>query len=140
MACGIFTDQGSNQCPLHWQIDFPTIGPPGSLPVTSYLHSEKCFSQVTFSLPHSPITIPLLGKWSVTHIQGQGTIRGEFEGTSIFIMLILRFSFLHCFPPVWNPSLQALEQYKEPGHASHLGVSDSGKARQEQVRAQWVMA
>ena len=21
MACGIFLDQGSNQCPLHWQMD-----------------------------------------------------------------------------------------------------------------------
>ena len=22
MACVIFLDQGSNQCPLHWQVDF----------------------------------------------------------------------------------------------------------------------
>ena len=55
---------------------FPTTGPPGK-PAYDFLFAFiKCFSQVTFSVPHSPTTTPLLGKWSVTHIQGQGTIGG----------------------------------------------------------------
>ena len=29
-ACGIFLDQGSNQCPLHWQADFQPWGHQGS--------------------------------------------------------------------------------------------------------------
>ena len=29
MACGIFPDQGSNLCPLFWQVEFLITGPPG---------------------------------------------------------------------------------------------------------------
>ena len=29
VACGIFLDQGSNPCPLHWPGGFFTTGPPG---------------------------------------------------------------------------------------------------------------
>ena len=29
VACGIFPDQGSNPCPLHWQADFSTTAPAG---------------------------------------------------------------------------------------------------------------
>ena len=55
---------------------FPTTGPPGK-PAYDFLFAFiKCFPQVTFSILHSPTTTPLLRKWSVTHIQGQGTITG----------------------------------------------------------------
>ena len=30
LACGIFSDQGSNPCPLHWQADFYTLYHQGS--------------------------------------------------------------------------------------------------------------
>ena len=36
VACGIFPDQGSNPCPLHWQADFSTTAPPGK-PQGSFL-------------------------------------------------------------------------------------------------------
>ena len=32
-ACGIFTDQGSNPCPLHWQADSQPLRHQGSLPL-----------------------------------------------------------------------------------------------------------
>ena len=34
MACGIFPDQGSNPCPLHWQADSQPLRHQGSLPLT----------------------------------------------------------------------------------------------------------
>ena len=34
-ACGIFLDQGSNPCPLHWQADLTTV-PPGKPPLSSF--------------------------------------------------------------------------------------------------------
>ena len=40
-ACGIFPDQGSNPCPLHWQADSQPLCHQGS-PMTLF---ELCFSQ-----------------------------------------------------------------------------------------------
>ena len=42
-ACGIFPDQGSNPCPLHWQADFSTTAPPGK-PCRFFDdgHSDRC--------------------------------------------------------------------------------------------------
>ena len=37
MACGIFPDQGSNPCPLHWQADSQPLRHQGS-PVISFIH------------------------------------------------------------------------------------------------------
>ena len=39
-ACGIFPDQGSNPCPLHWQADSQPLGHQGS-PKSSFLKGKK---------------------------------------------------------------------------------------------------
>ena len=39
-ACGIFPDQGSNPCPLHWQADSQPLRHKGS-PETSFLANGK---------------------------------------------------------------------------------------------------
>ena len=36
VACGIFPDQDLNPCPLHWQVDFLTNGPPGKSCVDAF--------------------------------------------------------------------------------------------------------
>ena len=44
MACGIFPDQGSNPCPLHWQADSQPLRHQGS-PVCRFFddgHSDQC--------------------------------------------------------------------------------------------------
>ena len=47
-ACGIFPDQGSNPCPLHWQADSQPLHHQGS-PGTLFLEgrSERCTSMAT---------------------------------------------------------------------------------------------
>ena len=39
-ACGIFPDQGSNPCPLHWQADSQPLRHQGS-PVSSFKYNER---------------------------------------------------------------------------------------------------
>ena len=41
MACGIFPEQGSNQCPLALQDGFLTTGPPGK-PCFSFEWRQRC--------------------------------------------------------------------------------------------------
>ena len=41
-ACGIFPDQGSNLCPLHWQSDSHPLSHPGS-PVGSFLITDSIY-------------------------------------------------------------------------------------------------
>ena len=36
MACGIFPDQGSNLCLLHWQVDSFTTEPSGKVPLMTF--------------------------------------------------------------------------------------------------------
>ena len=44
MACGIFPDQGSNPCPLHWKHGVLTTGPPGkSHTLLSYVNESKYY-------------------------------------------------------------------------------------------------
>ena len=58
MACGIFPDQGSNPCPLHWQVDSLATGPPGkpsglSINLLQYAGASKGGS-LDLSLPRAP--------------------------------------------------------------------------------------
>ena len=45
-ACGIFPDQGSNPCPLHWQADSQPLRHQGS-PILFYLIKTKCIETET---------------------------------------------------------------------------------------------
>ena len=47
-ACGIFPDQGSNPCPLHWAGRFSTTAPPGKPPIMLVL--MRCI-QVGMRMP-----------------------------------------------------------------------------------------
>ena len=61
-ACGIFLDQGSNPCPLHWQADSQplrhqasprerrvlTTGPPGKSPCDAFKYSMSTKSLIIF--------------------------------------------------------------------------------------------
>ena len=51
-ACGIFPDQGSNPCPLHWQADSQPLRHQGS-PVIYFIHIS-----VYMSIPISQIIPP----------------------------------------------------------------------------------
>ena len=48
-VCGIFPDQGSNPCPLHWQADSQPLRHQGS-PKLSYLYAKQCVSCLKLSL------------------------------------------------------------------------------------------
>ena len=53
MACGIFQDQGSNPCPLHWQVDSYPLNYRESPLNISYL--ELKYSSSVFCLPQGPV-------------------------------------------------------------------------------------
>ena len=40
-ACGIFPDQGSNPCPLHWQADSQPLRHQGSPLIDFFCHTKK---------------------------------------------------------------------------------------------------
>ena len=52
VACGIFPDQGSNPCPLHWQADSQPLRHQGS-PLPSILNGHHC-SQIWLLLLSAP--------------------------------------------------------------------------------------
>ena len=61
-ACGIFPDQGSNPCPLHWQADSQPLHHQGS-PASLLLATGPfvcCFLSLEFSPPPPPPPSPLL--------------------------------------------------------------------------------
>ena len=49
VACGIFPDQGSNPCPLHWQVDSQPLRHQGSPMILFNSSKLSCFRK--FSLP-----------------------------------------------------------------------------------------
>ena len=51
-ACGIFPDQGSNPCPLHWQADSQPLRHQGS-PKKALLNSSCCKGSLTQNLTYS---------------------------------------------------------------------------------------
>ena len=55
VACGIFPDQGSNLCPLHWQADSHPLRHQGSPIYLTF--KEKLFSKVV--VPRCPTTITI---------------------------------------------------------------------------------
>ena len=61
-ACGIFPDQGSNPCPLHWQADSQPLYHQGS-PVIYFIYSSVYVSIPIFQFipppPYPPVTISL---------------------------------------------------------------------------------
>ena len=50
VACGIFPDQGSNPCPLHWQADSQPLRHQGS--PTFFLSAHRTFSRIDHILGH----------------------------------------------------------------------------------------
>ena len=60
-ACGIFPDQGSNPCPLHWQADSQPLRRQGS-PINAHFkfyfsnHIHVCFLTIRMELHDSPVT------------------------------------------------------------------------------------
>ena len=53
-ACGIFPEQGSNPCPLHWQADSQPLRYQGSPNVLSWMIINLQGSPILFSLLQSP--------------------------------------------------------------------------------------
>ena len=62
-ACGIFPDQGSNPCSLHWQADSQPLHHQGSLPQRFLLFLYKLALPPLFALP---IKKPLAPGWKCT--------------------------------------------------------------------------
>ena len=66
-ACGIFPDQGSNPCPLHWQADSQPLRHQGSLMILNWIiyHTEvqnsdlKFFNSLIFFYIYYIVSIPL---------------------------------------------------------------------------------
>ena len=71
-ACGIFPDQGSNLCALHWQVDSQPLRHQGSPPAT-YFYSYVLALQLTASSPG-----------------GEGTVCGKGQALSLGNVLVLR--------------------------------------------------
>ena len=86
VACGIFPDQGSNPCPLHWQADSQPLrhqGSPYSFKKTKYgcffLDAQEWVvnfspknAQWAFSLPWAPTSKSLVNfwPWSTSGLRG----------------------------------------------------------------------
>ncbi|KAJ8796210.1 hypothetical protein J1605_018152 [Eschrichtius robustus] len=60
-ACGIFPDQGSNPCPLHWQAESQPLRHQGS-PASNVLVHHVGSSQ-TRARTH----VPFIGRWILNH-------------------------------------------------------------------------
>ena len=62
-ACGIFPDQGSNPCPLHWQADSQPLRHRES-PISHLLQSQTLKAMapfnLSFTIPHCCCTLPVL--------------------------------------------------------------------------------
>ena len=54
-ACGIFPDQGSNPCPLHWQADSQPLRHQGSPLFLLFNFLSTCHSSTPNFLPESPL-------------------------------------------------------------------------------------
>ena len=54
-ACGILPDQGSNPCPLHWQVDSQPLRHQGS---RKFLCKAKTALKTALSLKRNPIGLP----------------------------------------------------------------------------------
>ena len=77
-ACGIFPDQGSNPCPLHWQADSQPLHHQGS-PRAVFLMYSKCkFNYTMFNWQHRTLNITMLMKW---HVNKVGSYWLELEET-----------------------------------------------------------
>ena len=65
-ACGFFPDQGSNSCPLHWQVDFPLPDPQGSPPQV-FLEYLLCvgYSAQDTLMDKSTMELCPQGAWSL---------------------------------------------------------------------------
>ena len=50
-ACGIFPDQGSNPCPLHWQADSQPLRHQGS-PLSLFVNEITCIKKITKYMVH----------------------------------------------------------------------------------------
>ena len=131
-ACGIFPDQGSNPCPLHWQVDSQPLRHQGSPEVTSYsktmwelfllpflylsLFSFFFASSLFFLLPFVLFFLHLS--------------LSSFSFLSISLSLLLYFLFLLFLPfplPSFPPSCQQilLKLFCARRGASRSGVSAS---------------
>ena len=66
-ACGIFPDQGSNPCPLHWQADSQPLRHQGS-PDFVYYYSN---SLSVFLLILKAIFIALISKFLCMYVKGE---------------------------------------------------------------------
>ena len=53
-ACGIFPDQGSNPCPLHWQADSQPLRHQGS-PMIVFLLGYSCFTMLCLFLLYGEV-------------------------------------------------------------------------------------
>ena len=60
VACGIFPDQGSNPCPLHWQADSQPLRHQGSPTITSFKWLCHCSDNHLFFFSLGIKTLPTL--------------------------------------------------------------------------------
>ena len=76
VACGIFPDQGSNPCPLHWQADSQPLRHQGSPPRWALPSPFLLSSLALFLLPCGPGLFFLLLPWG-----GRGREAGGGSGS-----------------------------------------------------------
>ena len=65
-ACGIFPDQGSNMCPLHWQADSQPLRHQGSPVFSHFVNIPWCTKFFTFVKSNLPIFYFVAYAFSVT--------------------------------------------------------------------------
>ena len=70
-ACGIFPDQGSNPCPLHWHADSQPLHHQGSLVWKILDHLilkrkmvKKCMPQIISHLPQVKFSYQVIWEWT----------------------------------------------------------------------------
>ena len=113
-ACGIFPDQRSNPCPLHWQADSQPLRHQGSPKHSFYMHWESkkvvCHFIAIFTLSQWSGTEPIISpRYACTGMQTDQIQRLTYPGTQkctcSSILPVLRLSMR--YP---NPSFTAWHQ------------------------------
>ena len=98
MACGIFPDQGSNPCPLHWQADSQPLRHQGS-PFSAFFGS--CFSGFP-GLPASVWPLGALPLWGLLSQASAGALHsgGQTRGLAWWTVGVVSFRKVPLCPRV----------------------------------------
>ena len=118
MVCGIFPDQGSNPCPLHWQADSQPLchkGSPNTVFSGEMLAAFSSKPMTKQACPPSPVLFNIFLELSASAIRLERehkTIKVGGEGVVVLLSLLLFICVENLSRPTEKP-LQAITQFSK---------------------------